>query len=71
MPALLKPIKILTKDGEVQVSITLDLNINLNTMNVTVNESQEQIKSQNTKEEESAEWMIPDFDESPKVNFGK
>ena len=32
MPALIRPgsVKVVTKDGEVQVSITLELNINLN-----------------------------------------
>jgi len=38
MPQLIKPgtVKIMTKEGEVQVSIILELNINLNTDSVKV-----------------------------------
>jgi hypothetical protein len=67
MPALIKPheVKVTTKDGEVQVAITLDLNINLNAagLHVTAKVAGEQ--------KEETQWEIPDFEPSPKINFGK
>ena len=76
MPQLIKPkeVKIITQDGEVQVSISLELTINLNTdgLNVTTQKTEAIIKKE--KEPitlESNDWLIPDFDASPKVDFGK
>ena len=59
-------VKIITKDGECQVSISLELNINLNNNLV-------EISGQNIKNEkkDDVNWMIPDFTTSPKINFGK
>lgn len=75
MPQLIKPgtVKILTQDGEVQVSIVLELNINLNTNNIDVVSQSIVEKKDNTikKEKEQDDWMIPDFGDSPKINFGK
>ena len=69
MPQLIKPgsVKIMTKEGEVQVSITLELNINLNTDSVRV---VSQVVEQKEKPQKD-EWAIPDFEASPKLNFGK
>jgi hypothetical protein len=72
MPQLIKPgtVKIMTQDGEVQVSIALELTINLNTDGVKVSaqaikqEQEELVKEKN-------DWMIPDFGDSPKLDFGK
>ena len=72
MPQLIKPkeVKVITKDGECQVSIVLELNINLNTDGVAV--SAQTIK-QEVKQEKPKEsgWEIPDFEALPKINFGK
>ena len=75
---IIKPsaVKILSKEGEVQVSITLELNNNLNTDNIKINaqsfveDSHE--KEKKTKfEEDKVEWAIPDFGFSQKIEFGK
>lgn len=80
MASLIKPgsVKVVTKDGEVQVSLTIDLNLNLNaggglsTDNgeILINEMS---KSSNTqsKKEDKFEWAIPDFEDAPKISFGK
>lgn len=67
MPQLIKPgsVRILTHEGEVQVSITLELNINLNTDGIKVSAQAVQEKPQRD------DWAIPDFEASPKLNFGK
>lgn len=76
LPQLIKPkeVKVVTKDGECQVSIVLELNINLNTDNVVVSAQaiKQEIK-QETKQEKPKEsgWEIPDFENFPKINFGK
>ncbi len=76
MPQLIKPkeVKIVTQDGEVQVSISLELTINLNTdgLNVTTQKAEAIVKKD--KEPivpDSNDWLIPDFNESPKLDFGK
>jgi hypothetical protein len=82
MAQLIKPgsVKIITNEGEVQVSITLELNINLNTDSIKVvsqqieeNNKEEKKKEEKKKEEKniSDDWLIPDFGTSPKLNFGK
>ena len=75
---IIKPsaVKILSKEGEVQVSITLELNINLNTDNIKINAQSfvedSHKKEKKTKfEEDKVEWEIPDFDFSQKIEFGK
>jgi hypothetical protein len=79
LASLIKPgsVKLVTKDGEIQVSLTIDLNLNINadgslgsssTETSQVNE-ESKVKSQNTKEK--FEWAIPDFEDAPKINFGK
>ena len=87
MAQLIKPgsVKIVTNNGELQVSITLDWNINLNSSGLQVtaqatsqpmiqpipqpNESI--IKDLPKNKVDSDDWMIPDFSSSPKLNFGK
>lgn len=72
MPALIKPgsVKVITQEGEVQVSITLELNINLNSDGVVaaavISEKEKVIE----KKKEDSIWEIPDF-ESSTINFGK
>lgn len=79
MASLIKPgsVKLVTKDGEIQVSLTIDLNLNINAdgslgpsraETSQVNE-ESKVQSQNTKEK--FEWAIPDFEDAPKINFGK
>lgn len=76
MAALIKPgsVKVLAKDGEIQVSLTLDININLNTENM-IFESKNRGDNNSIKEEieikEKIDWAIPDFDSLAKVEFGK
>lgn len=71
MPQLIKPgsVKILTQDGEVQVSISLELTINLNT-DGTLRVATQAVEVKPAQEEKTA-WAIPDFGNSPKLNFGK
>ena len=68
MGQLLKPqqVKVITKDGECQVSISLELTINLNTDGLVVSQAKERhgIK-------DDTQWAIPDFTPSAKINFGK
>lgn len=76
MASLIKPgsLRVLTKDGEIQVSLTLDININLNTDNVVfgVKNKEENHSINEQKEDEKIKWEIPEF-EAPmeKVDFGK
>lgn len=73
MPALIRPgsVKVVTQDGEVQVSITLELNINLNSNGLVTSSAVETVKEPLQKKEENTEWEIPDFGTSPKLSFGK
>lgn len=68
MGQLIKPqhVKVVTKDGECQVSISLELTINLNTDGVVVSQAKER---QSVKDD--THWAIPDFTPSAKINFGK
>jgi len=69
MAQLIRPgsVKIMTRDGEVQVSITLELNINLNTDGVKLGAQAVEEK----EKPEKNEWAIPEFEASPRLNFGK
>lgn len=72
MPQLIRPqeVKVITKDGECQVSIVLELNINLNTDGMAV--SAQAIKQDKQEKPKSGtNWEIPDFEASPRINFGK
>lgn len=76
MAQLIKPgnVKVVTNDGEVQVTIALELTINLNSDGLAVNarqqEEQEAIPAKN-KASDKTLWEIPDFGPIPKVDFGK
>lgn len=72
MPQLIKPneVKVVTKDGECQVSIVLELNINLNGDGVAVSAQSIKQKEKPEKSDNFA-WEVPDFEASPKIQFGK
>lgn len=73
MPQLIKPqeVKVITKDGECQVSIVLELNINLNTDGVVAVSAQAIKQDKQEKPKSGTNWEIPDFETLPKINFGK
>lgn len=80
MAQLIKPkeVKVITQDGEVQVSISLELTINLNTnaleVSALTNSNKTEIKNNKKDEQllpEGGDWLIPDFDATPKLDFGK
>jgi uncharacterized protein YjhX (UPF0386 family) len=73
---LIRPgsVKVITQDGEVQVSIALELTINLNTdgLQLSAQGRPESIeKSKELKKKDDVMMEIPDFAPSPKVDFGK
>jgi len=75
--SLIKPgsVKVVTKEGEIQVSLTIDLNINVNSeglpSGVRSLQLNEEVKVKSQESKEKFEWAIPDFEEAPKINFGK
>jgi hypothetical protein len=79
--SLIKPgtVKIVTKEGEIQVSLTIDLNVNLNTEGLAVLSGgsgsgsgyHDSTSKQEKVKEDKIEWAIPDFGDAPKINFGK
>lgn len=77
MASLIKPgsVKVVTKEGEIQVSLTIDLNINVNSeglpSGVRSLQLNEEVKVKSQESKEKFEWAIPDFEEAPKINFGK
>lgn len=75
MAQLIKPnsVKVLAQDNEVKVSISLELTVNLNSDGLSVSATSAQIsKEQDDKPfENKTDWLIPDFDTSPIINFGK
>jgi hypothetical protein len=79
MVQLIKPntVKVVTKDGEIQVSIAIELNINLNTDGLSLNNNFANNAANVTskvevKKEEKTNWEVPDFESSSKIiNFGK
>jgi hypothetical protein len=75
MPQLIRPneMKIVTKEGEVQVCIVLDLNINLTAsggIEISTQAKEVQTLGQ-TEQKKETHWAIPDFGPSPKIDFGK
>jgi len=58
MPTLIKPgsVKVVTKEGEIQVSLTLDLNINLNTEGLVLESKVSNVEAQSN----SSQKKIPD-----------
>jgi ribosomal protein L6P/L9E len=75
MAQLIKPnnVKVLTQDNEVKVSISLELTINLNSDGLNVSASSAQISKEPSEKitEDKTDWLIPDFDTAPLINFGK
>jgi len=79
MVQLIKPntVKVVTKDGEIQVSIAIELNINLNTDGINLNNNSvgnytKEISNKiEAKKEEKTNWEVPDFETSEIINFGK
>lgn len=75
MAQLIKPnnVKVLTQDNEVKVSISLELTINLNSDGLNVSASSAQISKEPNEKiaEDKTDWLIPDFDTAPLINFGK
>ena len=78
MAQLIKPtsINVTSKNGEIDVSISIDLNINLNTDSITIKAqavNEENIIKKNEKniEIQETDVLIPDFFNSPIIDFGK
>lgn len=75
MASLIKPgtVKVSSKDGEVQVSLTIDLNLSLNSDGLVVGTRSVEASYSGapSKEKEKFEWAIPDFEDAPKIDFGK
>ena len=73
MPQLIRPssVKIITKDGEIQVSITLDLNINLTGVEVSAQAQAVKSEAKFEPTKDDLEWAIPEFESLPKITFGK
>lgn len=75
MVNLIKPYqtKIITKNGECQISITLDLNINLNSDGLVlgVSAADAKVKKKQQEEDDTVNWAIPDFGSGDKIKFGK
>lgn len=73
MPQLIKPneVKVVTKNGECQVSIILELNINLNGDGVAVSAQSIKPETKEKSKPNSFDWEVPDFEASPKIQFGK
>ena len=72
---LIRPqeVKIVTKQGECEVSIVLELNINLNSdgLQVSALAKKEEPTPVSKSQVDDVQWAIPDFGPSEKINFGK
>lgn len=79
MANLIRPgnVKVVTQDGEVQVTIALELTINLNSNGLNVSTGSVEAQANNLSglpkkpKEDKVNWEIPDFGAFPKVDFGK
>ncbi len=73
MPQLIKPneVKVVTKDGECQISVVLEININLNSDNVTISTQSIKQEKQEKPKSNNFDWEVPNFEASPKIQFGK
>jgi hypothetical protein len=76
MAKIISP-QIITKDGECKIQLTIDLNININQPNApieavfsTQNVEKKEIKKE-VKEEDENNWIIPDFGNLKKIDFGQ
>lgn len=64
----LRNVKIITKEGECNISLTLDINVNINNGAVSVVPTVTAVQ----KEEEETTWAIPQFSsQTNKIKFGK
>ena len=64
--------KIITKDGECEITISLDININLNTNQINLtNNNIEKIEQLHSDKEEDASWLVPEFKSNNKIKFGE
>ena len=77
MVGIVKPTKIITKDGECEISISIELNINLNNnvlpgqVETTVTAQKIEAKKLEPEQKEETAWVVPDFTNMKKVQFGK
>ena len=73
MPQLLKQAitKVITKDGECEITISLDLNINLNTDGLSISSGSKASSTQEDDDDDKVNWVVPDFGGVGKVEFGK
>lgn len=76
MANLIRPnsVKVVTQDGEVQVTIALELTINLNANGLDVSANSQDtnyVSAVKKPKDDKVEWEIPDFGAFPKVDFGK
>lgn len=75
MAQLIRPgsVKVVTNDGEVQVTIALELTINLNSDGLVVGQSVRQgdVPEKSEARVDKTLWEIPDFGTVPKLDFGK
>jgi len=76
---LIHPTKVITKQGECEITLKLELNININAnggVNVSasseqVNPPQRSLQAAQPSQEDPIDWVIPDFGPTEKINFGK
>ena len=79
MANLLKPnsVKVVTKEGELEITIALELTINLNSDNLKVTSAPTHVASdvpvakKTVAVDDNPMWEIPDFTPMPRVEFGK
>ena len=77
MPQAIKPQQVITtqtRDGELTIKLVIELNLNLNGQvnNVVASAEEMPVALAQTKAEEKAEWMVPDFTPSTEtIEFGK
>ncbi len=81
MPQIIKTpqTKIVTKNGEIELSITvepivIELTLNISSDgNISVGETKASAQSIKVTEpeEEKTNWAVPSFGSSPKIKFGK
>lgn len=71
--------KVITRNGECEISINLTLNINLTNegLNLSVgalpniNNQKDHLENKKTNVEDKVEWEVPDFTNAGTINFGK
>lgn len=73
MRILQAPTKIVTENGEakVEIHLTLDLNITADGLNVSARASSNDKKIVPVDDNDSVDWVIPDFGVTERIAFGK